>query len=453
MVKLISFISIVISLFLVAIAPRTYSYGYCLVCLCIFILNALLILKRNCKYNVVKFEFFFTIAFFFTNFVYPVIYYPVTPYFSLFNLSFPEHCVCKGIALSTLAYSAFSFGILKARIASDNNLLGVNGFIKRNSTFNRITIILLFSLCAVMFPILLQNDYITDWGEGLYIKALLDSMIYCTILIAFIQIKKYDIKTLFYSNKYFFILLGLYVLFATAIGNRGMIMRIGLLLVLYYTLFIKTIPKKYIIYGTIAGMCLMYVVGAVREAGTSLESALENSRGFWDIGLDLIINNRSQYVLIDYVDKYGITWGSTTLLNILSVIPFGQSIFLSLTNFDYTMMSSALIVTFDYYSPGDENLIGLGTNLVGDAYVGFGTIGVVVFMFGLGRFLKYLDFRIKSGCIISLFIYSLLFMEVIIFTRSTMLTPLRSIVWGIMLLYLFYPQLLKSSKYKLIKRS
>ena len=64
-----------------------------------------------------------------------------------------------------------------------------------------------------------------------------------------------------------------------------------------------------------AGM-ILYVIGMIRM-GEQVE--LSN---IWDVGFDLIINNRNLYVLMDYANTHGYTWGESMLMSFLSIIPF-----------------------------------------------------------------------------------------------------------------------------------
>lgn len=452
MSRYIIVLSAIVSFLLSLYAPKDYSYPFCIICLVIFLLCAYVMLKRNCKISIVKFEFLFTISFFFTNFAYPVIYYSVSPYFSLFHLSFPEDCINKGAALSALGYSAFCYGILLKKSETEGNFFETIPNLRINKKLLGITNVLLIMMIFFMIPSLLANDYVMDFGEGFYVKAILDSMIYCVMFVTFLRLPCSNFFSIIKSNKTFLILICVYVGMITLIGNRGMLMRIALMGVFFYITFVKNIPRKWLVFGLLGGMCLMYVVGATRDEGDTLDESLANSQSIWDIGKDLTINARSQYVLIDYADTKGKTWGATTLMNILSVIPLGQSTFLSLTGFDPNKISSALLVTMEYYDEGDEDLIGLGTNLIGDTYVAFGFAGVIFLMFGLGRVLRMLNNKIAEGHILPILIYAIFFQDVILYCRSGILTPIRSIVWTCMLLYVFYPRLMKAN-YKLKKKT
>lgn len=125
------------------------------------------------------------------------------------------------------------------------------------------------------------------------------------------------------------------------------------------------------------------------------------------------------------------------LSNILSVFPFLQSIYLSLTGSTVSDISSGNLVTDLFFSENPNmKSFGLGTNLIGDIYVSFGVIGVAVLMFSLGFLLKKLYRLSCEGNHNSLLIYALLFMDVIYLPRSSFFTSLRSVTWVLFISYI-----------------
>lgn len=101
----------VVSIILYGVAPIGYSYEFSIWCLAVYLFSSLRLLINNCRYNLLKFEFFFLIAIFFSNFVYAVVYYQINPYFSLFNLEFNEMYISKGLAISTAGVCFFNLGV------------------------------------------------------------------------------------------------------------------------------------------------------------------------------------------------------------------------------------------------------------------------------------------------------------------------------------------------------
>ena len=434
--RLILCIELIAALVLYYCAPQTYSLSYCYVCLALFLFAFLVIYKEKCRYNLICFEFIFSITFFFTNYTYPIFYYPINPYFSLFHLDFPEEYVSSACALATIGYIAFCIGSLKYRFTDISvNSNSLTHRFKIPSLYVPITIVLTVLLMIPLFDILMSGVYDIDWGEGSIYKVVADVFIYYIIFAKFTS--GIPIKRLILNNKLFFFIVICYILEITIIGNRGMILRITILTLFLYTTFYKKINKGVVISLFVGGLMLLYYIGIVRGGGEF--EGFDNFDNkeipvILQAGKDLTINNRSLYVLMDYYHKYGPTYGRTWLMNILSIIPYGQSTYLSISGASLSDVNSAYLVTDLHFSGVmEDDIIGLGTNLIGDIYVCFGLLGVIIFMYILGRGLSFAYTKGIKGNLVCLFIYAMMFMDCIILTRSTYLTSTRPITWGLAL--------------------
>lgn len=434
--RLILFIELIAAVILYYCAPQVYSLTYCYTCFILFLLAFIILYWEKCKQNLIKFEFIFSVTFFFTNYVYPIFYYPINPYFSLFHLDFPEEYISSACALTTIGYVSFCIGVLKYRTA--DVYVNFNSLINRfkiSSMYIPITIVLTLLLMVSLFDILKSGVYDGNWGEGSIYKLLADIFIYYIIFAKLTS--GIPIKSLILNNKLFLLIVICYILEITMIGNRGLILRITILTLFLYTTFYNKINKGVVIGLFVVGLMLLYYVGAVRGGGEfeGFEN-IDNKEipAIVQVGKDLTINNRSLYVLMDYYHKFGPTYGRTWLMNILSVIPFGQSAYLSISGASLGDINSASLVTDLHFSgTTDDNIIGLGTNLVGDIYVCFGLLGVIIFMYILGCGLSFTYARGINGNLVYLFIYAMMFMDCIILTRSAYLTSIRPITWGLAL--------------------
>ena len=153
--------------------------------------------------------------------------------------------------------------------------------------------------------------------------------------------------------------------------------------------------------------------------------------------MDLTINNRSLYALMEYHDNFGINYGKTFLMNILSAVPKGQYIFLQITGWVSDDISSAGLITKQFFDNNPNmDRIGLGTNLIGDIYISFGLFGVIVLMYLLGVFVSYSYMRAQRGDALFLLVYCILFAESIMMTRSSYLGVIRPLAWTIACAYL-----------------
>ena len=423
--------SAVYTLIMFLIAPKEYSFSFCVVNFVPFVYAVFVLLKNRCKNNLVNLEFVFSIIFFYVNYAYPLFYYPVMPYFSLFNLSFPEEYINKGIALTSLAYISFVIGLLKYKILPINS---EKDYICISPLIKRLDYLLLIILLLQLIPILLSGVYDGNWGEGAFTKVLVDTISFFLVFAGLSNSS--SLKKYLQNNKLLVFLLFAYVGVITVIGNRGTFLRFTLLTIFFYTSYYKKVSTSVIMASMIVGMLFMNYVGAVRGGGSYESLGSQDMNPLLVMGKDLIINNRSLYTLMEYHDLYGVNWGKTFLMNILSVIPFAQRTFLFISGWSSDDISSGGLITRAFFEENpDMERIGLGTNMIGDIYIAFGLIGVILFMYYLGIFVSYSYRQAQQGNSKYLLIYTILFAESIIMARSPYLGTLRPLTWILFIAY------------------
>jgi len=400
----------------------------------IFFAAFLFLFKERIRNNLISFEFIFSFSFLYTNYLYPVFLYNINANFSLFGLEFPENYINKGIALTTMGYVFLTLGLLKYPYVAEFTSSNIRNKFKERAFYKPVAILLLILLILSLIPVYLSGVYDGSYGEGAFYKVVADVFIYYLLFETFSNSK--NLKCLIKKNRLFFFLILSYVLLMTLIGNRGMFLRLGVLTLLCFDLFIIKIKVKYFVVLLILGMSLMTFVGQERGGGSGRSEANSEIPTVLMLGKDLIINNRSLYVLMDYGDRKGFTYGRTSGLDFLAVIPFGQSMFMKLTGLTEDELNSACLVTELFYQGNDENRIGLGTNLIGDIYLSFGFWGVVILMYYLGVLLSKLSYKGKKGDILCLFIYAIFTMTAIIYVRSSFFSLLRPVIWSIVLYFI-----------------
>ena len=424
-------ISAVYTLIMFLVAPKEYSFSFCVACFIPFVYAVFVLLKNRCKNNLVSLEFVFSITFFYVNYAYPLFYYPVMPYFSLFNLSFPEEYINQGISLTTLGYISFVIGVLRYKILPNNC---DKDYMPVSLTIKRIDYLLLVILVLQLIPIFLSGVYDGNWGEGAFTKVLVDSFSFFLVFAGLSN--NSSIRNFIQRNTLLVFLLLAYVGIITVIGNRGTFLRFTLLTIFFYTTYYKKISTPVIIAFMIVGMLFLNYVGAVRGGGSYESLGNQDMNPLLVMGKDLIINNRSLYTLMEYHDLHGVNFGKTFLMNILSVIPFAQRVFLSISGWSSDDISSGGLITRAFFEENpDMERIGLGTNMVGDIYIAFGLIGVIVLMYYLGVFISYSYRRAQNGNSKYLLIYTILFAESIIMSRSPYLGTLRPLTWILFIAY------------------
>lgn len=436
-VRIILFILSIVSLVGYFYAPNDYSYQYCYGYFIIFCIEAFLILKYRCKNTLVNFEFFFTVAFAFVNYVYPIVFYQVNPYFSLFGLSFPEDYINKGTALASVAFSFLTIGFFRYPIIEKPTYTGNHGF-GDSVNLTKFTNLLLIVMDLSLVGVVLAGGTADNWGLGKEIRGIVDAFLFYTIFQRFYVFRNHRFVNVIKQNKLFFILIFGYILLATLTGNRSIMIRIGSLTLLLYSLLYHQIKKRYLAVLMLGGLSVLFVIGAIRDQG-SVSDAVDSSTSVLSVGRDLTINNRSLYVLMDYADKHGVNYGRTFLSHLLSPIPYAQSTLLKIMGWKVRDISSGNLVTDDFFENNvtSQAPYGLGTNLVGDVYLAFGLIGVIVLFYLLGKIVSYFYYKSFLDSPQSLLVYSILFITAIIWTREAYFKPLQLVLWCLAIYYFF----------------
>lgn len=441
--KIILYLLGIISIILFWIAPSEYSTRYVNYCTTVFIISSVVMLTSNCKQTFIKFEFFFLIAFFFTNFVYPLVFYPINPYFSLFRNAFNENYITKGTALASVAGTWYNIGIFENKPVVLRNRLNFN--IQKHLKIPRVVAIVLFILfLPSLYAIYLQDTYTTEF-ESSFVNAVLRYILLYSIFAYVYNNRFTKLKTFTYHaiSSPIIVLTLVYIIIFLLIGSRTIPLNVVLFSLFLFNVLIYRFSKKQIVILIVGGATLLTAVGIAR-GGSGVESGEISS--VWDIGADLVINNRSLYVLMEETDKHGITFGETMLMNVLSAVPFAQSFYLNISGRPLSSISTAVLVTDLHFGRGyNPDRIGLGTNIVGDVYLAFGFIGVIILFWIFGYILRILYKKISKGQTIPLLIYALFFMNTIFFTRSGYCTPVRDVVW---VLVVFWLSNLKIKKYE-----
>ncbi len=419
-------------------APDEYSYTYCYGYFLIFCVEAFFNIRYRCRKTYVSFEFFFTVAFVFVNYVYPIVFYQIDPYFSLFALSFPENYINRGTAMATIAYSSLSLGFFSYNTKEGIPSYSGNHGFGNSPNLKSFTNFLLAVMDISLIGVVMAGGNMKNWGLSAEIRGIVDVLVFYTIFQRFYIYRNNPFVDVLKSNRVFFLLIFGYILLATLSGNRSIMIRIGsLVLFMYATLFYQ-IKKKYLIVLMLGALSFLFVIGAIRDYN-SVATAVDSSTSVLSVGRDLTINNRSLYVLMEYADVHGLSYGKNFLSHLLSPIPYAQSTLLRVTGWNLSEISSGNLVTDDFFKNNatNQDSFGLGTNLVGDVYLAYGLLGVIVLFYVLGRVVSYYYYKSYKDSPTSLLVYSILFITAIIWTREAYFKPLQLILWSLAIYYFF----------------
>lgn len=417
-------------------APNHYEWSYCQMCHLIYLAVAVYVYMQDRKVEKLGFHLIFSVAFYFTNFIYPVVVYPIDPEYVLFRFYFDETVITKSTALALFAYSLYAVGYTYGRRNTSRTCPKIP---KQNISFSVVKTLLW--LTSGLFVLFLLCDglkfYSSQYQLGLggqinplakYIVILLNPLMVLTCFSGF-YISKEKMRRLT-----FFVI----VAFATLIllaGSRTLPLSIYILVFLYYAQA-KRLSIVSIVLLVGLGMVGMSVIGDLRSEDVYDISQINTSENKWyDYGMDLIINNRNLYVLYDFAHTHGYTYGISMLAPILSTLPMLQSLVVNTFGIPEFMMSSSQLTTFLEF--GKNPPIGLGTNVVGDVYVAFGLIGIICMFYVLGWLVSSMRNRMLSGSVVHSLIYYILAADAIYLCRSYYFLSLKTVVWGVVILWIF----------------
>lgn len=427
------------ALLLIMYAPDYYSYDFCLVTAWLFIIqNAIYFVFRRDR-GIVGFEFFFMIAFWFTNFVYPLFYFQTDPSVGAFAMSYNQNIVSKATSVAYLAYSAYFVGLSFFEIKRfDFKVFEIDENYESTSRkvfFITISFFLLYVVTGghkVLGSVYSGDASLEDQGISSYFYMIFfSSSILLTIFLFSEQIsKKYKIQ-------YISLIAFIFLLFML-LGSRTLPLALGLAALVSYNNYKYKIPASVFLLLVVLGTALMTFVVFARSGSFSDEGyfheAINNMQinSFWDFGMDLIMNNRNLYTLVDFADNQGYTYGLTMLGGFLSPIPFLQGFVCSTFGIPPDFIGSATFNTFLEFGPGST--WGLGTNLVADVYLAFGIFGTIFFFLAVGLLLGKAKIA-SSGSLYWNIFYFFLVSNSVYWLRSGFFDSFRYLTWAMVIVF------------------
>ncbi|MBN1365152.1 MAG: O-antigen polysaccharide polymerase Wzy [Syntrophaceae bacterium] len=439
----------VISLFLYFYAPNAYSYQYCFLILMVYLISSIWIIRRTViNNNYFNFHILFLISFFFVNFVYPIFLYPILPtYFAVFKFSFNEDVITKATSLALIGSSSYILGVsfqLKEKLNSPVKLqknLNALQFIMPFFAYGVFVMLLCFAGTAMLGGRFGSSENIPP---GLLV--IFQAGIGLSVILSINKKNKGTILNFIRNfNKPILVLLLLYILLFLYVGDRGPAIQIALIAICSFSLFVRPIKMKKFFIMVLVGMLALSFIGAARSKNINAsESGVTNfmSRGkeniqfgsFFNIGMDLIVNNRNLYVGYDYANQKGLNYGRGMVRYIFAPIPGMPGLMTGLL-FDATPQE---LSSGRFFTDEANTSWGLGTNIIADLYMEWGLLGVIFFMFLLGYIVMKLHIKAVNKQNYAFIIgYIFLVGFSIYLPRATLFEPLRHVIWAISIFYLF----------------
>ena len=403
-----------------------YSLPICIVTFILFVISAIWGIYRMKSIEFFGFNLLFTLSFFGCCYIFPIFIYTIDTSYSIFEFGYDPKVITKSTCLATVAYTCYICGLLRK--------IGKVVAYKKNGINERIRIvapdipsngIFILSLLFLLLFITsggynyLSSQYtsgVTGGGIMLYFYALVSIL---PILLSYVLNCQFSIKNI--SIAIFVVLIFLFV------GSRTL--PLALILGAFYVYSLQhKVSNVLIITFLVIGLFVMSFIGMYR-GGEKMD--VNADVGFWNIFVDLVINNRNLFDAYSIVDKNGVV--PTVFLGpILAAIPMSQSFFVNLTGVpDYTLNSASY---FTINRLGSNPSFGLGTNIVGDVFLGGGLLAVIILFYLLGGLITKSLYKIHVEKNLTWYVlYVSLVTSGIYICRGPFFWFVRSFVWTIII--------------------
>lgn len=213
-------------------------------------------------------------------------------------------------------------------------------------------------------------------------------------------------------------------------GERGQLVQMLIVLGVGYTMFIRPIG----LYQMVVSIFITAIVFSFIALSRSALGAVEVMQAFGEFGIWSVSTNLAQSAITLYEginvvqNNGGYFYGQLWISQILGVIPFLQSLFVSLTGLSTDELNSANKIA--QHILGDIRHTGFGTSFVADIYMNFGVPGLIVISALFGCFLKKMANWISGRHGYEKFIIALVVFSLVIYIpRSSIMFLLRPVIW------------------------
>jgi len=417
-------------------APWTYSYEYCALLMGLYIAQNVLHFATNKRTHWLGFEFFFALSFFLVNFVYPVFYAPTERiYWSFFSFAFNDNYVTRATALAYFGYAWYLLGatrILQLRREEPTEpAFTIN--MRQYIWFFGITIVawVLFVMTgglAALQSVYAEGGNLRDVGIYSYFNNIFTIGCYLMAIFLFRLPKQ---KWWFYLA-----VIVLFMLILLSTGSRQLAVALALILVTGFSIYVYHLRFWQVATVVAGGSIALFLVMTLRTEGLdpgAWQAKLAHMQlyEFWDIYEDLIVNDVNLFRLFGWAQENDLTWFTGMSLDLSSPIPGLAGYIIAHSDLPPQMLHGGDLPSYLFLGP--DATWGTGTNMIGEAYRSFGSIGTALAMFLIGVWVKESYYRAKDSAYWYL-MYFLLVGHALIYPRAPLIFDLRLVTWSLLIL-------------------
>lgn len=369
----------------------------------------------------IGFVYFFAMAFFFTNFAYPLFYYRLQPGHAIFDLPWNTAVISRATAIAYMGYAFFMLGVSRGKKEA---LPRENERKWSVRPFSFAILLGMMIMCFVAFvafggwqamhSVYSAGGSLTTVGVYSYFYVLFSLTAFLTCMSIYRVPRPWGwIGTA---------LVGLMMLAVLATGSRSLVLGCALILLVGWDQQVRRFRSWELLLLTIVGAVVLSAVAWSRHGN-----------GGANVMDDLVMNNRNLYVLVDYGMHHAYTYCHGMLVDLATPIPGMTKWIVRWMHEPYELLSAQELPT--YLIAGTGAKWGLGTNMIGDAFRSFGYVGTAISMLLIGWAVR-ASYDASSRSIYAYVIYYLLVSYAVFYTRAPILFPPRVLVWTLLLVAL-----------------
>lgn len=412
-----------------------------MLCLGIFVINSIrIIYKDNKEINTVNFNILFSLSFFFCSFSFACFVLP-TGDFGLIGSVLSESSINPCTALCTCAFNAYALGytktLKKKKVDAEYSKEYLPVIVRKSEKIY--LFLFMVVILVLIFFFRTKHDVEIEVTSSPYLFVLFT--IFTAILFASVKYRQYTTKSLInfcQSNKIVVCGTLLIMLIYVIIGDRKLIIDLGLILLGAYSLFYKRISAKCLAVILSMGFVLMILIGLTRNSSSSLReggigsfvtegsSQMQDKTSIWGMFSDLTERYEELYCGYEYTQKHGLQYPLKIISLALSPIPLLPNVIC------HVVYGIPLADT----SPG--NTIGknmfmdretsAGSHCVVDTLMPWGLTGTLIVFYVFGIVVRFVSINYRRNLLFSS-IYLLLLSQSFFLARGSLFDIYRLVAW------------------------
>ena len=402
----VTFSFLLISIASFFMVPLSFSREFCIWEMVTFMIVAVLFLQHKVRRNgIICFDMFFIPTFLLINYAHAVFIYPDDGFLPPFQFPTNTELIPYAVSVAQMGIAFYMFGnILFEKDVQDKKVLKAE---IPKMAVNRIAIVsFIASLGVFCYVIVLR---LAAAFQHLYPRLM--TMILCLIALSWffqaqqLEPEDHSLLGMLRKNKFNIASTLLFSVSQLFIGSRAVVLFLLFILLLLVNIYYFRIRFRLLLPAMLLGMFLMGFLAIIRVSSYNLSNV--NFIDAFKYGVEVIIDSLMGTSYVQYLFVF---------------VPMGGSYFTKLlTGLDMDEVRTGNILT-----SFSDATYGLGTNMVGDLYMNFSFLGVVILMFLLGMLVARVEIP-KSKY--QLYAYMALFANCIYLVRADIFSWLTFFVF------------------------